>query len=218
MSGAARRSRLAAFLLFSLVLIAGGDPYGGREPLWNLYFETDPRLMDRGTARGFPGTTEGGAGTSGNLSSRRSAPASTGRPLMKGGGRCCPGNIVVVLPGSSPMRSSSRPTWTGPEREGGRWTIFPGGDAGDALCLLQGSTSSTYAGLRGVRRGGDGTGGLATVRREERLDARAVTAVVNLECLGVTLPRPWAEGSSDRLENILTEVGKKRGIDLGRYR
>ncbi len=41
-----------------------------------------------------------------------------------------------------------------------------------------------------------------------------ITAAVNLECLGMAPPRSWAEGSSDRLEEILTMIGKRRGYDL----
>jgi len=41
-----------------------------------------------------------------------------------------------------------------------------------------------------------------------------IHASVNLECLGLTLPRAWSEGSSDALEEILISVGKTNGEDL----
>jgi len=40
-----------------------------------------------------------------------------------------------------------------------------------------------------------------------------IHAMVNLECLGVTLPHPWPEGSSDVLEDIFVEVGEQFGYD-----
>lgn len=40
-----------------------------------------------------------------------------------------------------------------------------------------------------------------------------IHAMVNLECLGVTLPHPWPEGSSDALEDIFVEVGGRFGYD-----
>lgn len=40
-----------------------------------------------------------------------------------------------------------------------------------------------------------------------------IHAMVNLECLGVTMPHPWPEGSSDVLEDIFVEVGGRFGYD-----
>ena len=40
-----------------------------------------------------------------------------------------------------------------------------------------------------------------------------ITAVVNIECIGITLPHPWAEGSSDYLEDIFTDTGRRFDYD-----
>ena len=40
-----------------------------------------------------------------------------------------------------------------------------------------------------------------------------IHAMVNLECLGVTMPHPWPEGSSDVLEEIFVDVGEQFGYD-----
>jgi len=40
-----------------------------------------------------------------------------------------------------------------------------------------------------------------------------IHAMINLECLGITLPHPWPEGSSDMLEEIFVEVGEQFGYD-----
>lgn len=40
-----------------------------------------------------------------------------------------------------------------------------------------------------------------------------ITAVVNIECIGLTLPHPWAEGSSDSLEDIFVDTGRRFGYD-----
>jgi hypothetical protein len=40
-----------------------------------------------------------------------------------------------------------------------------------------------------------------------------IHAMINLECLGVTMPHPWPEGSSDVLEDIFVEVGERFGYD-----
>lgn len=42
----------------------------------------------------------------------------------------------------------------------------------------------------------------------------ALIAVINLECLGITLPHPWPEGSSDTLEELFRDVGEDFGYDL----
>jgi len=40
-----------------------------------------------------------------------------------------------------------------------------------------------------------------------------IHAMVNLECLGVRMPHPWPEGSSDVLEDLFVEVGGRFGYD-----
>ncbi|MBN1881770.1 MAG: M28 family peptidase [Deltaproteobacteria bacterium] len=42
---------------------------------------------------------------------------------------------------------------------------------------------------------------------------KEIHAMVNLECLGMTMPHPWPEGSSDVLEDIFVEVGGRFGYD-----
>ncbi|MBN1573656.1 MAG: M28 family peptidase [Deltaproteobacteria bacterium] len=41
-----------------------------------------------------------------------------------------------------------------------------------------------------------------------------IHAVINFDCLGITLPHPWPEGSSDSLEELFVDVGEKFGHDL----
>jgi hypothetical protein len=41
-----------------------------------------------------------------------------------------------------------------------------------------------------------------------------IFAMINLECLGITLPHPWPEGSSDALEDIFCDVGMELGHDI----
>ncbi len=40
-----------------------------------------------------------------------------------------------------------------------------------------------------------------------------ITAVVNIECIGLVLPHPWAEGSTDYLEDIFVDTGRRFGYD-----
>jgi Zn-dependent M28 family amino/carboxypeptidase len=42
-----------------------------------------------------------------------------------------------------------------------------------------------------------------------------VLAVINLECLGVTFPRSWEEGSSESLEKMFIRAGRLNRIDSG---
>lgn len=56
-------------------------------------------------------------------------------------------------------------------------------------------------------------GSKAFVKGSEYMPGK-IHAVINFDCLGITLPHPWPEGSSDSLENLFVDVGEKFGFDL----
>ena len=195
-----------------LVLIAGGDPYGGREPLWNLCFETVPRLIELYGTRAIPAAAGGGARRRGNSSSFPEAPS---RWFVADGGRCCPGNVIVVLPGSAPdaiivsahldragAGEGALDDFSGVVMLGMLYTYFRDRPLRHTLVFAAFDGEETaQAGSRWfVEKSG--------------LMPEAVTAVVNLECLGDTFPRPWAEGSSDWLENLFVATAALNRMDI----
>ncbi len=143
------------------------------------------------------------------------------------GGRSCPGNIIV------PLKSG-----TAKDRLDGdsvSYIIISAhldmeGDGVGALDNYSGSLmmAALYKGLKGSERAHDFLfiafdreeegllGSKAFVKKSRFMPKMPenIHAVINLECLGITLPHPWPEGSSDSLEDLFIEVGKRYNLDL----
>lgn len=128
----------------------------------------------------------------------------------------CPGNIVVVLAGeiSDAIIVSAHLDRAGSGR--GAVDDFSGVVMQGMLYLYFKDRHHRHTLVFAVFDGEEvGQMGSRRFIEESRWISGRVTAVVNLECLGVMLPHSWAEGSSDRLEDMLTRVGKKWGMDCG---
>ncbi len=206
---------LLCVLLVFMMLSAGGDPYGGREPLWRLYFESDPAVGDSGT-RDIPLGDQERCEATRELFSYVGANDVTSEPLGKAECDGCPGNVVAELPGEIPdaiivsahldrsgTGQGAVDDFSGVVMLGMLYTYFMDRSHRHALVFV--AFCGEEAGLTGSRH---------FIEESPRMPA-AVTAVVNLECLGVLLPHSWAEGSSESLEEILTRAAMRRGVDSG---
>jgi hypothetical protein len=207
-----KRSLCAALLLFSLVLSAGGDPYGGRGYLWNHYFETDPRLRELYGTRDIP------RGDRERCEAARELLQCPGgaEPAVEasGGGRACPGNVVAEIEGSVPGAiivsahldragggEGAVDDLSGVVMLGMLYTYYL--DRPHRHTLVFVAFDGEEEGLTGSRR---------FIEESPHMPGEVV-AVVNLECLGVRFPRSWEEGSSESLEEILIRAGKQYNID-----
>ncbi|MEJ2068692.1 MAG: M28 family peptidase, partial [Deltaproteobacteria bacterium] len=86
-------------------------------------------------------------------------------------------------------------------------------------------TAALYRGLKGYNRNHDflfiafdreeeGLLGSKAFVKKSTYMAKGIHAVINLECLGLTLPHSWPEGSSDSLEDLFVTVGKRFDTNL----
>jgi hypothetical protein len=205
-----------ALLVSCLVLLAGGDPYGGKEALWHRYFETDPRLRQLYGTLDVPRDITERCEATRNLLAEIGGGVVTVEPPAGRPGEECAGNVIMTLAGSVPdaivvsahldlagAGEGAVDDFSGVVMLGMLATYFR--DRPHRHTLVFVAFSGEETGQTGSRRFID----------ESPLMPAAVTAVVNLECLGVTTPHSWAEGSSDALEDILSGVGRKRGVDCG---
>jgi hypothetical protein len=216
LSGAARKSFLTVLLLFSLVSAAAGDLYGGRQPLWHRYFEAEPGNLQRYGRVEIPRENRERCRAVLDLFSEIGAREIVLSPSEEGAGEECPANIVVELDGEIPdaIIVSAHLDRAGSGR--GAVDDFSGVVMQGMLYLYFKDRPHRHTLVFAVFDGEEvGQAGSRRFIEKNRWMPERITAVVNLECLGVMLPRSWAEGSSDRLEDILTRVGKKRGMDCG---
>jgi hypothetical protein len=204
-------TRVVPLFLLVLFVSGGGDPSGGREPLWHRYFETDPRLRELYGTVGIPRSDRARCEEIVGLFGKLGAADLVLEPSGRAG---CPGNVIVTLTGEIPDAiivsahldragegEGAVDDFSGVVMLGMLYTYFR--DRPHRHTLLFVAFFGEEAGLFGSR---------SFVATSSRMP-RTTRAVVNLECLGVSLPHAWAEGSSDSLEAILTEAGKERGLD-----
>jgi hypothetical protein len=207
------RTLTRAVPLFLLVLFVsgGGDPKGLREPLWHRYFETDPRFRDLYGTIDIPRSDRARCEEIEGLFGELGAADLALEPSGEGGG--CPGNVIVSLVGEIPDAiivsahldragegEGAVDDFSGVVMLGMLYTYFR--DRPHKHTLVFVAFDGEEAGLLGSRR---------FVAMSPHMP-RSIRAVVNLECLGVDLPRAWAEGSSESLVAILAEAGKERGL------
>jgi hypothetical protein len=198
--------------LLAVFLWAGGDPYGGRGFLWERYFETDPRLRELSETRDIP------RGDRERCEEARELLQYPGgvEPVVEapGGGQACPGNVIAVLDGSVPgaiivsahldragSGEGAVDDFSGVVMLGMLYTYFHDRFHRHALVFV--AFYGEEAGQAGSRR---------FIETSPHMPG-AVTAVVNLECLGVRFPRSWEEGSSESLEEIFARAGKLNRVD-----
>ncbi len=204
-----------ALLLLAVFLQAGGNPYGGEEPLWRRYFETDPGDPGRYGYAEIPRGNRERCLAVRELFSEIGGSRIAVEPSDEGPGEGCPGNVIMALGGRSPDtiivsahldRSGSGQgavdDFSGVVMLGMLYLYFK--DRPHQHTLVFAAFDGEEAGSAGSTR---------FIEKIRRMPER-VTAVVNLECLGVTLPRPWAEGSSDWLESLFVETAGRRGLFL----
>jgi hypothetical protein len=196
--------RLYLFIPVFLFLFASSalsaDPCAGPAPIWDRFSVIPLEDGERCTAAC-------------DLFAGFGAREVVVEPLARGEG--CPGNVIVTVPGKIPNTIIICAHLDRARVGEGALDDFSGVTMLAALfsCFRERSNRHT---LLFVAFDGEEEGQLGSRRFIEaspRMPAR-VTAVVNLECLGMAPPRSWAEGSSDRLEEIFTAIGKRRGYDL----
>jgi hypothetical protein len=206
--------RLGILLLLGLTTIAGGDPFGTAEPLWSRYFETNPRAMEMYGTRAVP------LGDRERCEAVREMFREAGlkEPVLEASGCVdeCPGNVIAVLPGSAPGAIIVSAHL---DRAGSGEGAVDDFSGVVMVAMLLGhfrdrphKHTLIFAAFDGEERNLSGS------RRFIESSANMpdeVLAFINLECLGVTFPRSWEEGSSESLEEVFVTAGKLNRIDSG---
>ncbi len=141
------------------------------------------------------------------------------------GGSSCPGNIIVPI--DVPINFNG-----GGGGEGDGHIIVSShldmkGEGVGALDNYSGvlMMAALYKGLKerelrhdflfiAFDREEEGLLGSKAFIKKSRYMPGKIHAAINFDCLGITLPHPWPEGSSDSLENLFVDVGEKFGFDL----
>ena len=191
----------AALLLCALVLSAGGDPFGTAEPLWSRYFETNPRAREMCGTRDIPLTDRERCEAVREMFRE----AGMAEPVLEASGcvETCPGNVVAKLPGPAPGAIIVSAHLDRAGSGEGAVDDFSGvvmvamllghfRDRTHRHTLVFVAFDGEEEGLKGSRR---------FIETSPHMP-KDVLAVVNLECLGVTFPRSWEEGSSESLEEM----------------
>lgn len=142
-------------------------------------------------------------------------------PIDGGGG--CPGNIIV------PLKSNT--SKSGGESGGGYIIISSHLDMkGDGVGALDNYSgvlmmAALYKGLKEYDRIHDflfiafdreeeGLLGSKAFVKKSPYMTKIIHAMINLECLGITLPHSWPEGSSDSLEDLFVTVANRSDLNL----
>lgn len=201
-------------ILLGLSTLAGGDPFGGRDSLWYLYFETDPRLRELYGTRDIPvGDRERCRETRRLFSEIGGVEPAVEGP---GGEGTCPGNVIARLEGSAPGAiivsahldragegEGAIDDFSGVVMLGMLYSYFRDRPHRHDLVFIAFDGEET--GLTGSRR---------FIESSRNMPADVI-AVVNLECLGAAFAHSWEEGSSESLEEMFIKAGKLNRIDSG---
>lgn len=205
---------IAIVILVGLCTLGGGDPFGTAEPLWSRYFETNPRAREMSGTRDIP------LGDRERCEAVREMfrEAGMAEPVLEASGciEACPGNVVAKLPGHVPGAIIISAHLDRAGSGEGALDDFSGAvmvamllghfrDRTHRHTLVFVAFDGEEKDLRGSRR---------FIETSPNMPAD-VMAVVNLECLGVTFPRSWEEGSSESLEEMFITAGKLNRIDSG---
>jgi hypothetical protein len=205
-------ARIGLIVFLALSAFAGGDPYGTAEPLWCRYFEANPRAREMCGARDVP------RGDRERCEAAREMFREAGlvEPVLEGpgGAGACPANLIARLPGPVPgaIIVSAHLDRAG----SGEGAVDDFSGVVMVAMLLghfrerQPRHDLVFIAFDGEERGLKGS------RRFIETSPNmpdSVLAVVNLECLGVTFPRSWEEGSSESLEGLFIEAGRLNRFD-----
>jgi|GEM_PF-6924982 len=195
----------------ALLVLAGGAASGGDDPLWRRYFTADPGRPDSSGLAVIPRESRERCEAVREI--LREAGAEETAVEAPDGTIDCPGNVVAVLPGSSPdaiivsahldragAGEGAVDDFSGVVMLGMLYARF--GDRPHRHTLVFAAFDGEETNLAGSRR---------FIEESPHMPARVV-AVVNLECLGVAPPRPWAEGSSEWLEDLFIATAARRGL------
>ncbi len=205
---------IAVLILLGLSTLAGGDPFGTAEPLWSRYFEKNPRVREILGTRDIPLTDRERCEAVREMF-REAGPA---EPVLEASDciETCPGNVVGKLPGPAPGAIIISAHLDRAGSGEGAVDDFSGvvmvamllGHFRDRMhrhTLIFVAFDGEEEGLNGSRR---------FIETSTHMP-KDVLAVINLECLGVTFPRSWEEGSSESLEEMFITAGKLNRIDSG---
>jgi Zn-dependent M28 family amino/carboxypeptidase len=192
------------------------DMFPDRQVLWHRYFGAETGLISEYRREEIPRDNRDRCRAARELFLEVGAGDAAVEPLTGEAGDDQPGNVVAVLAGGEPGAIIVSAHFDRAGSGSGAVDDFSG-------VVMQAALFGFFRGrphrhtLVFVAFAGEETGqeGSRAFIEAGRFAPGTVTAVVNLECLGVVPPHSWSEGSSENLEAMLTRVGKKRGMDCG---